>query len=192
MDQVDKKALQELDALSEKFGKYVTHDITVIVGVLAGIKPVAMTESNDDDREVGVDLLERLGLKYSSWEDKGLRYVSYRQDLADRMAELHRVVWGKNGEYPDENREIGRLLGYPETATEYFLRRLLTLTTDSPLPVVTPEEIDGTVSDDFCEFILSPDNYREEIETYVYPLEAANREYAPKTYSVLLALSSRS
>lgn len=190
MNQVDKKALADIDALSEEFGEFIAYDVTDVIGVLVGLKPAALVGGNKQD--IDTDLLGRLGLSYTQWPEKNLVYVSRDGETVRRLAELHKKVWGKNATYPDESREIGRLLGYPETATEYFIKRLKTLDSDSPLPAFIPEETKDTVSSYFQNLVLSPDNYKEELASYCEPLEAAVREFAPRTYAVFCALSSRS
>lgn len=190
INQVDKKALAGLDGLSEEFGESIAYDVTDVIGVLVGLKPAALVGGNK--RDIETSLFERLGLSYAQWPEKNLVYVSRDKVLAHRLAELHKQVWGSNAIYPDENREIGRLLGYPETATEYFIERLKTLGSNNPLPAVNPDDTGDTVSSYFQNLILSPDNYKEELAEYCEPLEAAVREFAPKTYAVFCALSSRS
>ncbi len=190
MNQVDKKALADLDVLSEEFGEFIAYDITDVIGVLVGLKPVAFVGGNKQD--IDSDLLRRLGLSLAQWPEKHLVYVSKDRVLAHRLAELHKKVWGSNALYPSENREIGKLLGYPETATEYFIKRLKTLDSGNPLSVFIPKETENTASAYFQNLILSPDNYKKELAEYCEPLEAAVREFAPKTYAVFCALSSRS
>lgn len=86
------------------------------------------------------------------------------------------------------DQEIGQLLGYPETATRYFL---------DPIARFNPrgggQEFDeyrrkseeGTVSQHFQRLILSPAHYEEELASYSQPLEEATRTLLPNTYRML-------
>ena len=184
-------ALADLDNLSDLYGKYIVHDIIMVVGVLIGLKPVAMIGNNSENRDIDAELISDLGLRTAFWSEKNLTYVSFDQILANRMAELHRTVWGENTEHLEENREIGQLLGYPKTAVEYFVRRLELFKTGMPLPMLDVED-DENISEYFLEMILSPEHYKAEIAEYCRPLEKAVQQYAPKTYALICALSSRS
>ena len=192
LDRVNTGALDELDTLSVQFGEDIAYDIVDVIGVLIGLKPVAMIGGNSEVPNIDDDLIGMLGLRYDAWAEKNLTYVSRSQEQAARLAELHKIVWGMNAAHPDKNREIGALLGYPETATDYFLKRLESLETDSPLPIFEPDELAGSVSRYFCELILSPDHYKDELKAYSLPLEKGVQEFAPKTYDMFCALSSRS
>ena len=189
---VDPNALTALDSLATAHGEHIAYDITDIVGVLVGLKPVAMIGNNSKAPDITTALVEKLGLKHASWPEKNLTYVSFNQENADRMAQLHTVVWGANAAHPDENREIGALLGYPVTATDYFIRRLTSFEAGVPLPIVEIDEPADSVSQYFCSLILSPEHAKEEISAYCKPLEEAVQEFAPTTYETFCALSSRS
>lgn len=185
MQNIDQNTLVALDALTSESERHEMHDMIDIVGVIAGLKPAAFIGGNDAVSTQVIEYIERLGLKHVSWPEKRLLYISFDQQHVERLAALHRVVWGKNATFPDENREIGTLLGYPRTATEYFLKRLTSLSTGTPLPQYMPEGIEGTVRDNFYQLVLSPDNYQEEVRAYCEPLEATVREFAPKTHAAL-------
>ena len=184
------KALAELDALSEKFGKLAARDVSDVIGVLYGVKPAAMI--GGDNTCISKDVLNNLGLQCVSSTVEDILYISYDKEMAIRLSNLHERAWDDPMESFDEHREIGKLLGYPDTAVEYYLERLKTLDGDNPLPQFRPPEVEGTISRRFQRFILSPGRYQEEVKKYCLPLEEATRAHAPKTYEALCALSSRS
>lgn len=164
---VDEVALAELDALGEKLGRLVARDVIDVIGVVAGIKPAAIV--GGDTTAVSTPLLDRLGVKTAtSTAAEQLIYVSYRQELALDLAAAHERALAGDLE---AHRQVGELLGYPETAIVYFLKRWESLDTDQPLPQHRPEEVEGTVSRRFQAFILSPDHYEEEVASYCQPLE---------------------
>lgn len=178
-------ALLELDNLSRKAkgDMALAADIVDVIGVLAGIKPAAFIGGNE--LVVGNDLLSRLGLVCATSKIKNIVYVSFDKEKAERLASLHELVWGKNAEYANENREIGRLLGYPVTATEYFLHRLSVYGTTEELPIVRVKRTKDTVSEHFQSLILSPEHYDQELAAYSEPLEKATRLLAPRTYAMI-------
>jgi hypothetical protein len=95
------------------------------------------------------------------------------------------IYWFVEADNSDDRfRQIGKLLGYPASATDYYLRRRATFKEDTsePLPMIIPEAIKGTIHEEFCQFILSPEYWREEVEGYVMPLEKAAKELVPNTY----------
>jgi hypothetical protein len=153
-------------------------DTVDIVGVLADVKPASVVSYNPEL----LDVLWKLDLSTCPFGyEPGLverMTVSKDQHLAEELADL--FVNNYDGE--DRNREIGTLLGYPASATEYFVKRRLTLEKDSELPMVIPADLTGTVRKEFCQFNLSPENWREEVEKYAVPLEEAVRNLTPETY----------
>lgn len=82
----------------------------------------------------------------------------------------------------ERHKIIGRLLGYPESATDYFLRRFDTIGAPDELPMIIPDWIDGTVDEQLHSFILSPEHYQEEMAAYIDPLHDAVRTHGPETY----------
>ena len=184
------EAFAELDTLSERLGKRVARDVSDVVGVICDIKPAAII--GGDNTYISKDFLKTIGLESTDSSVKDILYVSKDMKVARRLARLHEKSWEDPMESLEEHREIGELLGYPDSAIDYYLKRLKTLDSDNPLPQCRPPEVEGTVSRRFQRFILSPDNYELEVRGYCIPLEEATRLYAPKTYAAICALSSRS
>lgn len=81
-------------------------------------------------------------------------------------------------------RAIGKLLGYPPTATEYYIKRLVMLEKSGELPDMFEPPLDDPIKH-FCWLILSPDNYADEVEAYARPLMEATKKFAPKTYAII-------
>lgn len=99
---------------------------------------------------------------------------------------------GKNADFPDEQYEIGALLGYPVTAAEYFLRRLHTMGTPNELPAIELSVLSPVQDEYFSGLVFSPDYYKDEIMAYCLPLEDATRKLMPKTYKKLCEVTERS
>lgn len=151
-----------------------------VVGVLAGIKPVALVYD---------------GLKdYSMLKDVGLHAVLINKEIDEyaisRDPVLAEELQGVLETQPDDaegytakQEKVGRLLGYPATGTEYFVHRIETMDTEN-LPMIRIKEARDTVDAKFQQLILSPEHYREEVQQYSEPLQAAVRELAPHSYEL--------
>lgn len=154
-------------------------DIVDVVGVLAGLKPSSFVDY--DERLAAV--LNDLGLRHVPFgydpEIVDLMAISKDQVMANKLAEL--LVTHTT---EDDEREIGKLLGYPPTATEYYIKRLPTLRNPSEeqLPMIKPKHFLGRDIDEFHQLVLSPDHWQEEVDNFIAPLEAATKEMAPGTY----------
>lgn len=168
-------ALETLDRLS---CGVPTGDITDIVGVLSGIKPAAMVEHRPQLIEVAEKF--DLSVKFFKYESEPVGGMTISRDpyLAAELAELFQNGW----EADDRCRRIGTLLGYPRSATDYYIRRRHTIGKEDELPMILPESIMGTVRKEFCQFNLSPEHWREEIDGYAMPLEKAVRDLTPETF----------
>lgn len=79
-------------------------------------------------------------------------------------------------------RRQGQLLGYPPTATEYFIAHSHAREKDPDLPL-----IDGGIGSKFsrCEYVHSPEHAEEEYVSYEKPLYAALRQYLPESSTLL-------
>ena len=153
-------------------------DLVDIVGVLADIKPAALI----DRESVPVSLITQLGLAYATTVSLNhLLYVSRSESSARRLAALHAEVFGQKLS-PRKERAIGKLLGYPKTATEYFIKRWSTVGAPDELPMVCVVDTEHTASSYYQQLILSPDNWKEELAAYSEPLEATVRALTPQIH----------
>jgi len=152
-----------------------------LVGVIAGIKPVAFLDKD----QVNADLIGAMGISCESIDDESYA-ISRDENLSLELKELFLSRQGESGAASDEwYRQFGTLLGYPDTAIDYYIKRMPTVFTDTPLPFVEPDSIEGTTTSYFNQLVLSPDNYEAELDEYVKPLEAAVKKLAPKTYEFI-------
>lgn len=177
-EQLEAMAAIDSEAIKNSSTRVDTVDV---VGVLRGIKPGSLIEDANNME----DYVRKLGLSCEKIEGKGMMTIAWNDELAKYLADDLSASWGEIlNETPEGNRKIGKLLGYPETATEYYIDRLASFEDPSreDLPMILPEEFDGTVREYFHQFVLSPDNWREETENYIIPLEEATRELAPRSY----------
>jgi len=145
-----------------------------VVGVIAGIKPAAFLEEGEKQK----NLIKALGLCFTSME-QGMATISWSQERADELAELMNDMRADD----DLERKIGLLLGYPPTATEYFIVRSRM---EILPPFVEPEPGPGIPNENYLQFVLSPENYEEEVRMYAAPLEAATIQLAPRAHAVFV------
>ncbi|MDB5180895.1 MAG: hypothetical protein JWO54_657 [Candidatus Saccharibacteria bacterium] len=173
-----KEALHLIDTVPVSINR--GRAVMELVGVVAGIKSAADLEREDFD----IELIDALGLAYDLYSDKYFT-VSWDKKLSQELSSLFLQRQPKDIKESTERR-IGKLLGYPETATEYYIRRMKTINTPNKLPSVKPRSLKGTVTDLFHMFVLSPDHTQQEIDTYVKPLEAAVKALTPNAYGLLV------
>ncbi len=174
------KALARLDAAPPNYVRAA--GLMDIAGVIAGIKPVVLMHTS----EVSIKEVKTLGFHCVVVNETGSYIASNDRTRAIEAARIFTQGLTKSGNRTvATERKIGKLLGYPATATEYFLKRWKTLDTKDELPVVIPRSTLGTVDDFFVQLILSPEHYKEELAAYVMPLKEATRQYLPKTYRYL-------
>ena len=159
-------------------------EIMDIVGVVAGVKPSAIINHTDHLAHS----LSDLNLTHHELLDisgGSSMTISRSEPLAKELAGKFQELWSPHYSNNDEiHRSIGKMLGYPKTSTDYFLERSPTVggPFDDQLPVIRPIELENVARSHFCQLILSPDHWREELESYAVPLETATRELAPKSY----------
>jgi hypothetical protein len=152
-----------------------------LVGVIAGLKPVAFLHT----QEINPALVSAVGL---NWEliEYGMFAASRDEHLSLELKEVFLSHRNNEGNLTDDgHRIIGKLLGYPESATDYFVDRLPTVFTPVELPMVKSRALEGTSTDFFHQFVLSPGNHQSEIDDYIKPLETAVRELTPNTYKYI-------
>lgn len=184
MTEIQKIALKNLDKSTHTTRQAL--NLIDIVGVISGIKSAALVEY-DATQET---LTKWTGLIYER-SISDMAVVSFSSDIANKLLALHKL--GRTDKSGQTDRAIGKLLGYPETATEYFLKRLPTVmrAVKDQLPVVIPAASLDTVQGSFQQFILSPEAWAEEIAAYSVPLEVAMRELTPRSYQILKRQAQR-
>ena len=183
-------ALREFDA---------TDDLSVgnavnVIGVFSGIKPTTVISEGgvgDSSRSI----MNRMGLVFCDVNAE-TTVLSRYQELADTMADLCKKDALKYRSHDDvrTQRSVGKLLGFPETATEYFVERRKiyndtgVLTPAIEFPGFEWSGVNGGM-DNFRQFILSPDHAREEVEQYSEPLRQAVEIMTPHLYDRILEKS---
>lgn len=169
--------LRELDREVKRFGSAANSNIN-LVGVISALKPAAIL----DDRDGLVEKLEAAGLSVRE-TGNGSVVVAVNSDTSDKLAELLHKKSSENTNSVTEY-EIGEILGYPRTATEYYIQRkgTVSLPLGEQLPIIQPNMLSGSTLDFFSQIILSPNHWRDELEAYAVPLEQATQTYMPQTY----------
>lgn len=159
-------------------------EIMDIIGVVIGIKPSAVLSYSAQL----TSQIRDLGLNYHKLTDlagnDGLT-ISRSELLAKKLVESFQELWSRDrNDRSAVHRDIGKMLGYPETSTDYFIKRSATLDgpLESQLPAIIPHEFESGAGHEFCQLIFSPYHWREELEAYSLPLELATRLLAPKSY----------
>ena len=112
-------------------------------------------------------------------------YISKKFDLAAKLRNVFIEMWSTMDDFGQvldrktwirTSRQIGRMLGYPDTAIDGFIRdRIEYRTGDDSLTVIAGK---------YRTFAHSKKYLKKEIKAYDEPLEKAVKKYAPKTYAL--------
>jgi hypothetical protein len=152
--------------------------ITELVGVLAGLKPSALMQQN----WIHTVDIEAVGMSYEVLEDRNFA-ISRDSVISNYLSEVVQSARHDDEYDPVEgDRQLGKLLGYPDTAVEYYVARATTVNTSDELPIVKSRSLQDTTTEFFQQFILSPDHYEQEINEFLLPLQAAVKSLTPNTY----------
>lgn len=206
---IDKAELETLGKL-EKYllGSHereliVADRLSNLVGVLIDIKPACIIDFRKNDflkfdSKKFEDYLKKLGLVFKAEETlvevKGgedfkvnTYFISKKQEtlnmIVDAEHELYDLFDENEPNAPVikmEHRKIGRLLGYPETAIEYFLVRCEKM----DLGEISMEEAMKDVNK-YHHFIHSRTNGEEEYEEYDRPIHEAMEKYLPTSAEIM-------
>ncbi|MCL1839947.1 hypothetical protein FWF89_03065 [Candidatus Saccharibacteria bacterium] len=195
-----KEIFGELENLALK-NPVVRGMIEEFAGVHSGVKPVAILETGDANWSEGdwEDIVRFAeGLELMVLEGDNGQYLLSRDEKMMKelrvLLTLQGYMWSEESgvcsdDRQDLERKIGRMLGFPATATEAFLGNI------EPLPdemhyIKTEEQYNGREVYEFknhdmryAGFILSRDHYEEEIETYAKPIRKAMQALFPKIYA---------
>lgn len=168
-----------------------------IIGVLLDIKPACIVDFfiskfNEKEAELMEKLVKDLELScviernlvtLNPGEKTELRtfYISKKLENAELLASVEHEMeqqFRENFQDPYKikecHRRIGRILGYPETAIEFFLIRWDKIVAKE----YTAEEADKE-SKKYFHFIHSELNAEEEFEEYDRPIHEAMEQYIP-------------
>lgn len=175
------EALKTLDKMSRRNRN--VFDTVDVLGVVGGVKPMALLFGRTDMQPLLHDMGLVTHLETPKRPESGRPPTVFAAKDPQVIEEYKALAELKDAD--ETHRQLGRLLGYPETATDYFLRRSATLYTDDELPMIVPEWLQGTVHGQLHQFVLSPEHYEKEIATYIDPLHDAVKEYGLHTYRAL-------
>ncbi|MBR1801608.1 hypothetical protein IJ768_00020 [Candidatus Saccharibacteria bacterium] len=205
MNAKDAKNLKDFDKfLTENCARpeIAADRLSCIMGVIIDIKPSCIIDFNLDDAK-NMDMkkfekfLKDLGLKFyyektDLGEESFIRFthtyfISKTAETLDLIVDAERELY----DHFDENepnspvikiihRKIGRLLGYPETATDWFLIR----TEKMDLDEMDKDEYMKDLQK-YHHFIHSRTNDEEEFIVYDRPIHAAMEKYTPLSAKLL-------
>ncbi|MBP5512081.1 hypothetical protein J6X90_01710 [Candidatus Saccharibacteria bacterium] len=176
--------------------------LSCIVGVVIDVKPACVIDFTEFDTE-NMDLnvferfLESLGLKFiyektelnPKFEPKFTHtyFISKKLETAQMLVDAEQELYDHfDTDEPNSpvikviHRKIGRLLGYPETATDWFLIR----TEKMDLGEMDDDEVYKDLQN-FYHFIHSRHNSEEEFEEYDKPIHEAMEKYTPLSAQLL-------
>ena len=201
---IDEKEIAKLEDFFYRFKKKecgAMDCVADIMGVLIGLKKVAFVGFNYNEME-NVDclelrdLLEKLGLEcvfsHRHFLTMGkmvwVEDISISRDiqLAVKIRDAFTALWKTMDDYgkildkkawAKATREVGLLLGYPDTAILSFIKNGL-------------EDRDGDdsltiIGGKYKHFAHSKKYLEKEVEIYDVPLNSALKKYVPKTYKLL-------
>jgi hypothetical protein len=176
-----KGALSRLDEMSLGNSKKIE-----IVGCFCGVKPVAWESGLFDEENLPPDVEKLTGII----KDMGLqmKFKTSPPDIDCPNFSSYEFIVSKDAEKISQLEEfsknpsaepekIGKLLGYPESSTRAFKGESERLSQDDLIRLYRSQN-----AAHFSIFILSKENYQEEINSYGKKIELATKEFLPKTY----------
>ena len=184
---LERERLAEMDMRTAKY-QYFPDDTVNFVGVLAGVKPVALLHDLDLVTRYADDFSLHVSINHAPFEGATSPWIAVSRDEKVSQQLIENL---SNLDDEESEREIGYMLGFPATAVDYYLKRIGTIDTPDELPFVTPLSTRGTASESFQKLIFSPDSYNDELNQYSVPLENAVKTLLPETYEVIEASYSR-
>lgn len=180
--------------------KVAANAMADFMGVIIGVKPAAITYFEIEDfvnidSEKIIELLDQIGLKalffayeyISMGQLKSIEevYISRDTRTAIELREAFQKMRSSIddfGQFSDEkkweesSRRIGRLLGYPDTAIEYF---------------ITERDIDNperqSLMAKYRFYAHSPEHHEQEYRNYDRKIYQALQDYAPRTAKIFSA-----
>lgn len=205
MDEDKIKTLKEFDQfLVENYiNQVIAADrLSCIVGVLIDIKPACIIDFTEYDTEkmplkTFEKFLKKLGLEFI-YEKTNLKkdfevsfthtyFISKKNEVARMLVDAERELYDHfSTDEPNApvikmiHRKIGRLLGYPETATDWFLIRLEKM----DLNEIDEDEINKDLQK-YHHYIHSRMNGDEEFEEYDKPIHEAMEKYTPLSAKIM-------
>lgn len=186
---MEKCAISEIDAWMPTVVKdraSVVRNMAEIVGTDIGVKMVAMDCFLPEEREkvdfvwfrrklheMGLHVVfERRALGGSDpWNFAEYYYLGKTRDIALTAQSVFHKIW--SGEW-EMNGEIGKLLGYPATAVDYFLRKKGEMSEDDKSRMARNRF-----------YVHSPEFEDEEFEAYEKKIYKVIAEKCPETWKIL-------
>ena len=169
------KAMKQLDSEAKKCDNADLQDISDITGVIAGVKPASIVRKSAAIENFIADS----GYAYED-VDRELVTFSRSPKAAHILSELFHEFWRGPADFVQNSYDIGQLLGYPKTATDYYLHRLAS-DNYRTVPMIYSEE--AMMVGHTPGLVLSPDHWREEMAEYEMPIREAFAELAPKSFA---------
>lgn len=182
--EVDPKVVSKIDEYlmsSSEEPVMMAHYVADLAGVAAGIKPTALiqtmpTELNIDNKELA-GLIEESGLCVADGWENGIYFVSKDIDLANQVKEKFQKLWNKTIT-DQEDCDLGRLLGYPETAVAQDFKKSMA----SGIRGIFSKKRDPLLARYYTH---SLEHQEEEFEAYERPLHKYMDEHCPRAVAVL-------
>lgn len=186
-EKIKEKTFEKIDEM-EMLAPETTFDL---VGVTEDIKPAGIlsmyTPKNFTERsnERTESILNSLGLKFSkditddpTYAPAGYDLVSYyvakTDELVTETIKAEHQSWDDH-QMGDGTRKLGKLLGFPETAIEYYIKR----NQENAKTGASPQKL---YPNEYF-YAHSPENVQTEFQQYEAKIMPAMQKYCPKSAS---------
>lgn len=97
---------------------------------------------------------------------------------SEDITQKYQLLTDKTNKTEEDEKEIGRLLGYPDTSTEAFLNKTERIKTEEAFDLLG--QIDFAPL--FQQIIMSRKNFKEEIDLYGRIIMETMKKYLPNSY----------
>lgn len=140
-------------------------------------RALAIINKNKDHKNIDEDDKEiyRLSRDINLTKDPVLRQRLETELLRNISASNDKLFYEQNEE---DQREIGRLLGYPSSGTDAFLGKKPRIEVEEVFNLLEGKDFAPL----FQPLIMSRDNFREEIGAYGRKIMETMKKYMPKSY----------
>lgn len=181
VDQLAREHLGEIDLVAKSSHYRLIIDT---VGVVADIKPTALLGSDDIMAKALAHTRGIHNIPVNFPAGAGI-VISKDPVLAEYLRSLlttSQTLSDDGLASDDQDREIGRILGYPKTATNYFIERSRYRQRHGCYPNEDWREQIPSFHRYVAGFTFSPRHWPEEINEYSAKIAEVMRIYTPETY----------
>ncbi len=151
-----------------------------LAGVVIDVKPTALIQIPSTETNIGRDkiaqMLENMGIAIADGWENGKFFVSKQSEKAEELKAKFEKMWSHDWS-KREDQDLGRLLGYPETAIINTHENSQPKGSIQKLKQHFAPKADLTFDRHYTH---SAEHYQEEFESYEHPIHAFLEQYCPK------------